>query len=129
MPRRERARRTWNSIACACRLSSLNPVNTQLVLRGSISALVAQEATINLDERFLLTRREAQVGANRGLHAGPVGLEALVAEPARDRIKLLRSDAQSLGDRLQDIRRRLVEAALDLTQVWLRDASQIRELA
>src|SRR2546421_12147894 len=124
MPRRERARRVWNSVASACRLPSLTPVNTL-----PASAVVAQEAAINLDERFLLTRREAQVCANRGLHASPVGVAFLVAEPARDRIKLLRSDAQSLGDRLQDIRRRLVEAALDLAQVWIRDARQIRELA
>src|SRR5213082_3147467 len=117
MPRRERALRVWNSIASACRLSSLSPVNTL-----PASALVAQEAAINLDERFLLTRREAQVGANRGLHAGPVGVAFLVAEPARDRIKPLRSDAQRLGDRLQNVRRRLVEAAFDLTQVWIRDA-------
>src|SRR4029079_18678485 len=37
-------------------------------------------------------------------------------------------DAQRLGDLLQDLRRRLAQAALDLTEVRVRDARHVGEL-
>src|SRR5882724_2617452 len=76
----------------------------------------------------LLSERSSDVD-QCGLRAFDRVLITVVGfKPARRLVELLARDTQRVGDRLEHARRGLVEAALDLTQIGIRDMREVGEL-
>src|SRR5262245_7346374 len=92
--------------------------------RLSDTVLLA-ERLVDIHEHLLLTFVDRAVGQDRRCD-----LEAAITlvEDARAYIKGLCGDPQALRDLLENLSRRLAQAALDLAQIGVGDTSGVREL-
>src|SRR3954470_941628 len=84
------------------------------------------ERPVDLEEHLLLALGERRVAGDRGDEIG--GVVALV-EYARPDVERLRRDPQPASDALEDLGRRLAQAAFDLAEVRVRDARELAQLA
>src|SRR6476619_3830789 len=87
----------------------------------------AGEPAVDADEGLLLVGRQRVVEAD-GLLDSLTGPGALV-EQAGALVERLGREVERLREVLQHVRRRLVEPALDLAQVGVRDVRHVREPA
>src|SRR6266511_2673486 len=84
---------------------------------------MSREAAVDAEQGVLLLGSQALVEPDRLLDRRR---SSLIVQQAGARVQLLRRDLECVGDPLQHLPRRLVEPALDLTEVCVGD---VRELA
>ena len=101
--------------------SSEDPAGPRL---GRVLVLVP-ERRVDPDQGLLLLLGELRVPADLAHQIGALAL----LEDAGPHVEGLGRDLQGPGDLLEDLGRRLPQAALDLAQVRVRDPRQLGELA
>src|SRR4051794_6081939 len=77
------------------------------------------ERAVDLDQRLFLALGDGVIAEDVGLQVG--ALTAFV-ENAGAHVERLRGDAETLRDRLENLRRGLAHPTLDLAEVRIRDA-------
>ena len=94
-----------------------------------LDQLAGDEALVDVQEGGLLARRELAVLGDRAtdIAARTLGDGVVVEDPGLD-VERLRRDLQPLGQLLEDLRTRALEATLDLREVRIGDAGKLREL-
>src|SRR5579863_6081644 len=108
-------------------------------LAAGLGAGLAEHAAVDGDQGRLLLRAEAFVRADRVLGRRGLGdvVSLVGADLARRHLvdqaglghQRLRGQVERVGDLLEHAHRRLVQAALDLAEVRVREVGQLRELA
>src|SRR5579872_193169 len=93
-------------------------------------SMVLDEEPVDPKESVLLVFAEARIAVNRLLHASRiVALRAgVVVEEAGLVVHSLGRDLQRAGNALEHLGGRLIETALNLAQVWIRDFRHLRQL-
>jgi hypothetical protein len=108
-------------------VGSTEPRRSAAALSRSSRPAARHEGLVDLDQRLALTRRQRLVGLDRGddrrFLVGLVGFAGLVS------LERLGRHLEVLGDRLEHTLRRLTQSPLDLGQVRVGDADQVRKLA
>ena len=92
--------------------------------RRSCTAVLAAERQVDPHERLALLLDQVRVGEDV---PHEVVVAALVLEDPGPHVERLGRDPQGLRDLLEDLRRRLAQPALDLAQVRVRDARDLRQ--
>src|SRR5438105_4647217 len=94
--------------------------------RGQHALVLVLERLVHLDQRLLLGLGDRRIAEDL---ADQVVLALALLEDARLHVERLGRDAEGLGDLLEDLGRRLAQAALDLAEVGVGDVRQLRQLA
>src|SRR3712207_5768626 len=94
--------------------------------RSVAVAVLAPERAVDAHQRLLLVLVQVRVAQDLADEVGGAG--ALLQDPGPD-VQRLRRDLQRPGDLLEDLGRRLPQAPLDLAEVRVGDAGELRQLA
>jgi hypothetical protein len=102
--------------------------STRVGLRRAVSlflGLLALERTVDLDQRLLLSFGDRAIAQDV---ADEVLVRLALFEETGAYVERLGGDPERAGDRLEDLGTRLAKAALDLTQIGIRDPGELAQL-